>query len=303
MTTQLSDWYNSDSQADQDRLDDYFNRYELATGNLWDEEDDDDFRVPQVVMPHGWRPRLRFFGDGPMYLGMELEVEASYSIYEEDTNKGEIYAASVMDRLGETVWIQEDSSIGNGFEITTHPMAYDWAMQHFPFDVLSELASEGCYTNGNVGIHVHVSRNAFASDSHVYRWMKFIYRNEPQVVRLARRANGEWASFDDYYRKRIRLYAKKDDRYGGEGDTRYRAINSNGADTFEVRVFASSLKPEEVKAALAFCASTVDYTGGLDASKIVRANAWGWESYVDWLRSQPRYRPILDELEALACVS
>jgi hypothetical protein len=86
-------------------------------------------------------------------------------------------------------------------------------------------------------------------------------------------------------------------------DTRYQAINPTNRDTLEVRVFASSLEPREVKAALAFVASTVEYTRGLDASQILHNGGWAWSSYVEWLRSHDEYRPILDELEALSCVS
>ncbi|HSJ75495.1 MAG TPA: hypothetical protein VK899_04835, partial [Gemmatimonadales bacterium] len=84
---------------------------------------------------------------------------------------------------------------------------------------------------------------------------------------------------------------------------RYQAINPVNDQTLEVRVFASSLRPREVKAALAFVASTVEYTRDLDANKILTERGWAWSSYVDWTRERPQYRPITEELEALSCVS
>lgn len=36
-----------------------------------------------------------------------------------------------------------DSSIGNGFEIVTHPMSYQWAMATFPWPMLTRLAGAG----------------------------------------------------------------------------------------------------------------------------------------------------------------
>lgn len=267
---------------------------------------DDDFegvdrREGRVIQYHGYRPDpLVFHGKGPLYLGMELEVIAPSSL--EGWYGLEQYAARVQRKLGDDVaWIQEDSSIPFGFELTSHPMSYRWAMREFPWNVLDDLSVDGFRVNHNVGLHVHVSRAAFSSECHLYRWMKMIYRNARQVQHLARRESGEWASFDPRFRSQVRAHMKGHDPY--YSDTRYQAINPMNRDTLEVRVFASSLAAGEVKAALAFVASTVTYTRGLDASKIIKERGWAWSTYVDWLRGQPRYRPILDELEALSCVS
>jgi hypothetical protein len=243
-----------------------------------------------IIHYHDYRPDPIFHGDGPLYLGMELEVEAARYTRADDAE----YLQSAM---GELVYLKEDGSIDYGFEIVTHPMSYSWAMENFPWEVLSALKSRGCSVNRRVGIHVHVSRAAFGGESHMYRWMKFVYRNAPQVRRLARRNSTEWASFDPYYRAQVKDYVK-----GGKGD-RYQAINPNNTDTLEVRVFASSLKPNEVKAALAFVAATVEYTRGLDSQKIIQGRGWAWDAFVEWLRVHDEYAPLLTELEALECVS
>jgi hypothetical protein len=84
---------------------------------------------------------------------------------------------------------------------------------------------------------------------------------------------------------------------------RYQAVNPLNSETLEIRVFASSLRPSEVRAALAFAAATVEYTRDLDANKIIGSNGWGWSTFVGWLRQHDEYRPLLDELETLLCVS
>lgn len=265
----------------------------------YDDDDsyDDDYDYERVIQRHGYRPEvLEFRGRGPVYLGMELEVNAPTGRY------GRL-AARVQEDLGDVCWLQEDGSISCGFEITTHPMSYRWAIKYFPWDVLDRMTELGFYTSRDVGLHVHVSRAAFTSECHLYRWMKFIYRNAVQVQNLARRRNSEWASFDPHFRQSVRKYMKGHDPY--EMDTRYQAVNPLNRDTLEVRVFASSLEPREVKAALAFVASTVEYTRDLDANRIIKERGWAWSTYVEWLRAPERdvYRPILDELEALPCVS
>jgi hypothetical protein len=238
---------------------------------------------------------------------MELEIEIPDSSNEYD------YAERVQGLMGDAVYLQEDSSIGHGFEITTHPMSYAWAMTQFPWDALNTLSDEGCSTHTEVGLHIHVSRSAFSGECHLYRWLKFIYRNEQQVSRLARRHGSRWASFDPSYRRAVKHMLKAEDvrrGYDRRGHylphgalERYQAVNPLNEATLELRVFASSLWPGEVQAALAFAAATVEYTRDLDANKIIQSNGWAWSTFVEWLRHHDEYRPLLVELEALTCVS
>lgn len=265
-------------------------------------------RASTALHPHGWRPRQwTYNGDGPVYLGMELEVEVRHDrdLYG--------YADRVQDLMGPAVYLQTDSSIGYGMEITSHPMSYTWAMASFPWDALKTLSDEGCSTHAEVGLHVHVSRSAFTGECHLYRWMKFVYRNERQVSRLARRGHSQWASFDPAHRAAVKHMIKREDVQRGydrlgrylpsAAMARYQAINPLNAETLEIRVFASSLQPSEVQAALAFAAATVEYTRDLDANKIIGSNGWAWSIFVEWLRQHDEYRPLTDELEALSCVS
>ena len=280
--------------------------WENGVNGEYDEDSDEYDEEPEYSSPddrqiqyHGYKPRPVFYGDGPLYLGMELEVEAPDDRYSLDQ-----LARKVREDLGDVVYLQDDSSIGYGFEITTHPMSYSWAMSNFNWEALIAMADRGFQTHEDVGIHVHVSRAGFSSECHLYRWMKFVYRNEAQVSTLARRRSGSWASFSPEYRKAVKRYMKAEDYLRrGYMDDRYQAINPNNRSTLEVRVFASSLKPREVKAALAFVAGSVEYTRDLDANKIIKEQGWAWSRFVDWLRRHDEYRPLLDELEALSCVS
>ena len=145
-------------------------------------------------------------------------------------------------------------------------------------------------------MHVHVSRAGFSSTCHTYRWMKFIYRNEQQVKAVARRSSDEWAAFTDDDRRAVKDYAK------GAYGSRYRAINTGNRDTFELRVFASSLDPREVQAALGFAAASVEYTRDLTVDKITKGVGWAWLSIVDWRDQQPAYAPLTEQLGVLQCV-
>jgi hypothetical protein len=261
-----------------------------ANGCCQDDCDCDDCTSSDfggLVHTASYKPEPHFRGTGPLYLGPEIEIETPY-----DGNECARIAESFLGQLG---YLKEDGSLDDGFEIVTHPMSYEWAMAHFPWQMLTELDQLGCETPSNTGIHVHVSRAAFATPCHAYRWMKFIYRNEAQVTTLARRSSPGYAAFTDDDRRAVKHYAK------GEIGSRYRAINTQNVDTFELRIFASSLKPREVQAALGFAAASVEYTRDLTVRQITDG-AWTWPAFVTWLSERPAYTPLVRELEALRCV-
>lgn len=238
-----------------------------------------------------YKPEPRFQGIGPLYLGFELEISAPDMMLCE-------CAETAVQRLGTVGYLKSDGTIngntGYGFELVTHPMSYDWALTHFPWPLLAELADADCDGDGN-GLHVHVSRAAFSSPAHIYRWMKLFYRNEQNVITLARRHSPQWADFTRRARRDVKDYAK------GASGYRYTAINTCPADTFELRIFASSLDQQEVQAALALAAASVEYTRTLTVADIATRGGWDWASFALWVDERPQYAPLSREMERLAC--
>ncbi|BCY08940.1 amidoligase family protein [Actinoplanes sp. L3-i22] len=254
--------------------------------NGCDERAESDF--DDLVHDYFYQPMPIFHGNGPLYLGPEIEVEVG---------DGDPYrcAEIALDSLGELGYLKRDGSLNDGFEIVTHPMSYAWAIEHFPWDMFARLREHGCFAGASTGIHVHLSRAGFSSTGHSYRWMKFIYRNEPQVLQVARRRSFQWAAFRDEDRRAVKAYVKGD-CYGD----RYRAINTNNPMTYEIRVFAGSLDPDTVRAAFAFSVATVEYTRELTVAQIA-AGGWEWRAFTGWLHDRPQYAPLVRQLQALAC--
>src|SRR5690606_4121417 len=112
---------------------------------------------------------------------------------------------------GGIAYIKEEASTGS-IEIVTHPMSLDWAMQNFPWEVLSELKALGSGTD-DAGLHIHVNRNGFDSVIHTYWWLRLVYDNEREVSRLARRVSDMWAAFRQQDRENLAYYAS-----GGRSD-------------------------------------------------------------------------------------
>lgn len=252
---------------------------------------------------YGYKPQPRFHGTGPLFLGMELEIE---------TPRFNAALKEASDHLGSLAYMKEDSSIGCGFEIVTHPMDWTYAETQFPWQVLPALRRVGAYTEPeNNGLHVHLSRAGFTDACHVYRWMKLLHRNRNQVTDLARRSSSEWARWNRDTRTVTKFLAKpaitrnryltRDERRRLDymGFSRYEAINTTNTETFELRMFASSLQEHEVMAALAFASSSVEYARILTPQDILKKNGWSWRAYSDFVAQTPSYAPLAKEIQSL----
>ncbi|MFC8532062.1 hypothetical protein [Nocardia sp. NPDC057227] len=248
---------------------------------------------------HTWdyKPTPVFHGRGPLFLGLELELKLPRGVLSEA-------ADTAIKHLGGLGYLKEDGSISPwGFELVTHPMSPEFAREEFPWGLLTRLRLLGAYTDDTVGIHVHLSRAGFSSPAHAYRWLKFVYRNEAPVTTLARRRHSQWAEFTPAARARAVTDAKglrDPDHY----IPRYQAVNVQPAETFELRIFASSVKPQQVKAALGFAAASVEYTRELSAAQIARRRGWEWAAFTAWVANRrPDYSALYSEMEALQCAS
>lgn len=230
----------------------------------------------QLIRYYDYTPEPVFHGEGPVYLGLELEVT---------TGRGSNDAAQIAyDHLADLGYLKSDSSV-NGFECVTHPMSHEYTRESFPWKMLEDLESVGCNGN-NAGIHVHVSRDGFSGPSHIYRWMKLIYRNPDAVRAIARRWSDDWAAFERDHRRNHKHYAK-----GNKSARRYSAINVQNSHTFEMRVFASSLKRVEVQAALDLVAASVEYTRDLTVPEILNGG-WTWSGFMQWVDERPEYSAL-----------
>ncbi|MFC9964310.1 hypothetical protein ACFVH4_08695 [Nocardia ignorata] len=240
-----------------------------------------------AIHDYFYKPSPVFHGDGPLYLGLELEIRATPDGFTDSVD-------TTVTAIGDLAYLKQDGSISCGFELVTHPMTYHYAITEFPWSLLPRLRLLGCHTDDGVGIHIHLSRDGFDSPAHIYRWMKFIHRNQSEVIALARR-NSTWAQFSPAARRRCREFA-----HGSHhGFGRQQAINVFPEDTFELRVFASSLKLQQVQAALGFAHASVEYTRALRSRDIARDRGWEWSTFATWLVARPDYAPLVAELARL----
>lgn len=219
-----------------------------------------------LIYDYSYKPNPRFYGSAEYYFGIELEVE---DVNEWGCNAG---AEVVIDAVGERMYMKQDGSLNDGFEIVSHPHSLE-ALREINWKFLAELRRLGfrSWDVSTCGLHVHVSRTAFRKngkrdEAHELRFQKLIYDNDKQVSAIAGRESS-YARFND----KGHLVPKV--KYGQSAD-RYEAINILNDHTLEIRVFRGSLKKERVLSAVEFVHSAIEYTRNMKIDPKGKQLSW-----------------------------
>jgi hypothetical protein len=128
------------------------------------------------INSYGYHPTPRFwdFVDGNTtvsinsrvtkvkpFVGIELETE------DKDNNGNNLHndARYVSDLTNGLIYVKDDCSLRNGFEMVSHPMSLDFVHNDTESirSGLSYLRKKGyrAWTTSNCGQHIHVSKNSF----------------------------------------------------------------------------------------------------------------------------------------------
>jgi len=200
-----------------------------------------------------YKPRPIFYGKGPRYFGVELEIDDGG---ESDSNANEIMSAANSEC--EYIYCKHDGSLDDGIEIVTHPMSLDYHMNVMPWPEIVRKARDLDYLShkaGTCGLHIHVSRAAFGEteqhqDAAIARVLYFFEKHWEELLKFSRRTQkqlNDWASRYGYKAepKDILDHAKS-----GGGRGRYTAVNLTNTDTVEFRLFRGTLKLNTILATL-----------------------------------------------------
>jgi hypothetical protein len=214
---------------------------------------------------------IREYVSGAVHFGVEFEMEGS----SEDVSV--ITSVSEMNHDGHA---ELDSSV-EGIEFISQPATLDaWRGRYGArmSEYLRGFRGEGFTANTyDCGAHVHVSRTAFADDSHLARFATFFVHNPEFITELSGRDSVEqWASVSKY-----RAGALRDEVKGRIGD-RYRAVNLRNSATVEIRIFTGTDEFTETLGQIEFISALVDFTRDLPISAII-SGALLADSFVAWL--------------------
>ena len=211
-----------------------------------------------TIHDYAYRPNPIFYGDGPRYMGVELEIDCGGESYEN--------ARAFLNVANEEdvhIYCKHDGSLDDGFEIVTHPMSLDYHMKHMPWKrLLKEMVSYSYLSHqaGTCGLHAHVSRSALGDtyeeqEATIARLLFFFEMHWNELLRFSRRTSDQlrrWANRYGYKEELSELldYAKKTN-----GTARYCCINLQNSNTVEFRIFRGTLRYNTLIATL----QLVDY--------------------------------------------
>ena len=254
-------------------------------------DDDDDgpycYRCYQrrhdtrIIHDYYYKPEPVFFGSGPRYFGVELEIDEGGEL---SSNAQQIL--EVGNKCGEEIiYIKHDGSLSEGLEIVTHPASLDYHMDHLPWPEILETARSLNYRShqcGSCGLHVHVSRKAFGrtfqeQDDSIARVLYFVEKNWEELLKFSRRTPRQlerWAARYGYkdQPKEILEHAKKGYHAG-----RYTCVNLENSATVEFRMFRGTLKLNTLLATLQMVDRICDVAVNLSDDEIT---AMSWTTFV-----------------------
>ena len=82
----------------------------------------------QVIHNYDYRPETIFYGDGPRYFGVELEIDKGGEI---GSNAEQILAVGNRER--DFYYCKHDGSLDDGFEIVSHPATVEYHLTQLPW--------------------------------------------------------------------------------------------------------------------------------------------------------------------------
>lgn len=211
-------------------------------------------------------------------------------------------ASIVHEACGSFSYMKEDGSIGNGFELVTHPHTLEAYKAQTPlWDTLNTLRQRGWRSwssSDSCGLHIHINNSSFKDVAHAMRFIMFVYKNREPLIRFAGR-DSRYARFDfDQFVQREVHVGWKDDgspRYEIQtvadvvkkkqvNDNRYLALNAQNTHTYELRFFRGNLNPDAVRACLEFTFALHEYTQDLTSHDCLVNRALTWRPFLAYVR-------------------
>lgn len=199
-----------------------------------------------------------FYGDGPDYIGMEVEID-NRSTKNIEAFKESIAKILFTKDFSHLYFVEKDSSLWSGMELITQPHSIE-AMRNFIDNklsiILKEVKEAGAEPYcGRAALHFHVSRTKFGKlrqtqvdnlakleyffSNHKDEFIKLGHRDCDCKCRFTNPLTVEMAKAKVHREIITRLYV-----------SRYQMINLANRDTVEFRTFRNPLDLEDTKAIL-----------------------------------------------------
>lgn len=232
------------------------------------------------IHAYDYKPTPIFYGDGPRYFGVELEID--------DGGKDSDNASSLLDLINtdaEMIYIKSDGSLSDGLEIVSHPMSLDFHKCRMQWCDLMDEAIRLHYLShktSTCGLHIHVNRTSFGTtreeqDSVISRILYFVEQHWLELLKFSRRTEyqmNRWAARYGYKESPGDIL----DTAKGGSIGRYACVNITNWDTVEFRMFRGTLKYNTFIATLELVNKICDLAVSLTDSEIAKI---AWTSFVN----------------------
>lgn len=222
---------------------------------------------------------------GERYFGLEIETECTGDITEVIENE-------------DYYWATDDSSIqclqgGCAAEIVTQPTTFKaW---HNYSDTFFDALENNCDTNTSCGLHIHVNRDS-VSDETIEKAILFISKHYEKVTIFADRlmcnicsyAGNNLEHYKDFYPNSKSVKEEINIVKRGKDNVRhkYLAINTLHKNTYEFRIFNSTVDKDRILAYIEFVEALLEYCSESNFLQIYKSDfldlnkyAEGWGKY------------------------
>ena len=209
----------------------------------------------KVIHDYHYKPEPVFFGDGKLYMGIELEVDDAG---EDEEYAGEIYNTANL--TADHLYLKHDGSLYNGFELVSHPITMEYHKNKMPWSsILSRAIHMGyrSHQTDTCGLHIHINRSAFGDtyeeqESVTARLIFFYEKFWAEILRFSRRTEEQANQWASRYGGVISTCKNSLDTAKKAGLGRYTAVNLTNEATIEFRIFRGTLRYETFMATLKF---------------------------------------------------
>ena len=257
---------------------------ETMTCAHYNDDDDDPYcddcyhqQSGCAIEHYGYKPTPIFYGDGPRFFGVELEIDGAG---ERDSSAERLLDIANGNGL-EQLYCKHDGSLDDGFELVTHPMTLEYHQSEMPWRrLLAEAASMGyCSHQANTcGLHIHVNRSSFGAaeaeqDACIARVLYFFEKFWNELLQFSRRTQrqlDQWASRYGYKERPCDILSESK---SGGGAGRYTCVNLYNADTIEFRMFRGTLKYNTLIATLQLVSRVCDVAVSMSDDQL-KALSW-----------------------------
>lgn len=245
--------------------------------------------------------------------GIELEMPFSGFEYGEGEYNPSDDEKALMAKLRDLKIPADLGYDGGGIEFRFYPMTFKaYTEQRKTYAKLLNFLTEiGATPHNGAGIHIHISKTAFDTDQHLYKFLKLLYRNKKPVTQLAGRTTS-YASFTGKRLKFLQTRAtttlspqpRQEDfptpleywttvhnRNATLGQ-KFWAVNTRHYKTIEVRLFKTTNKLTIFYAYIQFLKAAIDFSRKFDSG----AMKWNdFNSFVGRKRTFKDLRNLIEE--------